>query len=64
MTGKWKCVCGWLLCICLLIGTIPTATVNAQETAVACNGSGRDLFYESVGSGKKYPCRWQNYDRK
>ena len=35
MTGKWKCVCGWLLCICLLIGTIPTATVNAQETAVA-----------------------------
>lgn len=26
MTRRWKCICGWILCICLFIGNIP---VNA-----------------------------------
>ena len=54
MTGKWKCVCGWLLCICLLIGTIPTATVNAQETAVADYVTVQDetSFMRALAQGK------------
>ena len=54
MTGKWKCVCGWLLCICLLIGTIPTATVNAQETAVADYVTVQDetSFMRALAHGK------------
>ena len=54
MTGKWKCVCGWLLCICLLIGIIPTATVNAQETAVADYVTVQDetSFMRALAQGK------------
>ena len=54
MTGKWKCVCGWFLCICLLIGTIPTATVNAQETAVADYVTVQDetSFMRALAQGK------------
>ena len=54
MTGKWKCVCGWLLCICLLIGIIPTATVNAQKTAVADYVTVQDetSFMRALAQGK------------
>ena len=54
MTGKWKCVCGWFLCICLLIGNIPAVTANAQETATADYVTVQDetSFMRALAQGK------------